>query len=196
MALLVGGVALFILQPRVIPLVTGFDKRLNALEAMTAVSGPIPAAGVTATPPPPLTIPPSITPSSVPTSEPITTALLTTIESPISAPLEATITITTLSSGLDANANPINTGTQFVAGLPRIYYWVSYRNMLDDIAWSQVLLRDGEIIRAESNTWNQGEEGTTYFWLEAQGGWPAGNYEIQFFIGDRMTDTSTYQMIN
>ncbi|MCC6905654.1 MAG: hypothetical protein IT326_07410 [Anaerolineae bacterium] len=124
------------------------------------------------------------------------TPIIVTIDSPVTPPIEAALTLSTISSGISANQTPIDEGNAFTAGLPRVYYWVTYTGLADGSSWAQVLLRDGEVIRSESSAWSRGASGLTYFWFEAQGGWPAGRYEVRFYVGDRLMTGGTYDLIN
>jgi hypothetical protein len=138
--------------------------------------------------------PPTITPTAPP--EGTATPILATIESTVTPPAEAELTITEISSDISSNLTPVNPGTAFPVGTPRIYYWVTFSNMQNGISWSRVLLLDGTVVRSESESWERGTEGTAYYWFDAQGGWPAGAYEVQFYLGDQLADTATYDVIN
>lgn len=138
--------------------------------------------------------PPTITPTGAP--EGSATPFLATIESTVTPPAEAELTITDISSDISSNLTPVNPGTSFPVGTPRIYYWVSFSNMENGLSWSRVLLLNGTVVRSESESWERGTEGTAYYWFDAQGGWPAGSYEVQFYLGDRLADTATYDVIN
>lgn len=143
-------------------------------------------------------IPPTITPTQqpTPTSAATPTSLVTTIESAITPPPSANMEITAVSSGISPSLTPINPDSAFPAGTPRIYFWVEFSSMANGISWSRVLLRDGTVIRSESEAWERGEEGLAYFWFDAQGGWPAGNYEIQFYMGDQLVDSREFTVVN
>jgi hypothetical protein len=100
--------------------------------------------------------------------------------------------LTGVSSGITAARTPVDLNTTFPAGIPRVYYWFEFENVTEGISWSQVLLLNGSAIRSESEEWNRGESGSAYYWFGAQGGWPAGTYEIQFYLGDRLMSSATY----
>jgi hypothetical protein len=139
--------------------------------------------------------PPTITPvPPTPTVSP--TPFITTIESDVTPPADATLSIMAISSGISANLEPVDAGTTFPVGTPRIYYWVEYENMENGLSWSRVLLLNGTVVRSESEAWERGTEGVAYYWFDAQGGWPTGAYEIQFYIGEQMVDSTTYEVIN
>jgi hypothetical protein len=139
--------------------------------------------------------PPTITPIP-PTATVSPTPFISTIESDVTPPADATLSIMAISSGISANLDPVDEGTTFPVGTPRIYYWVAYENMENGLSWSRVLLLNGTVVRSESEAWERGTEGVAYYWFDAQGGWPTGAYEIQFYIGEQLADSTTYEVIN
>jgi hypothetical protein len=139
--------------------------------------------------------PPTITPTQ-PTEAPTTTPVIATIDSQVTPPTNASLMITAVSSGISANLQPVDAGTTFPVGVPRIYYWVEFENMQNGISWSRVLLLNGTVVRTESEAWQQGTEGIAYYWFDAQGGWPLGQYEIRFYLGDQLRASETYEVVN
>ncbi len=139
--------------------------------------------------------PPTITPTqSPPTLSP--TPYIATIESTVTPPADASLTITAVSSGISPNLTPVNVGDTFPVGTARIYFWVEYANMANGMSWSRALLLNGTVVRTESEAWERGSEGIAYYWFDAQGGWPAGSYEVQFYLGDRQVSSATYSVVN
>lgn len=154
---------------------------------------PTQPAGAAATPPDDGV--PTITPTQpTPTLEP--TPFIATIDSLITPPADATLTIAEIASGISTDLEPVEAGDTFPAGTPRIYFWVEYANMQDGMSTSRALLLDGAVVRSESEAWARGAEGRAYYWFEAQGGWPAGAYEIQFYAGERQVGTATFSVVN
>jgi len=147
------------------------------------------------TPKNPLFAPPTITPTQ-PTPTVTPTPFLATVESEVTPPTNATLRVTAISSGISSDLRPVNAATTFPAGLPRLYMWIEYANMANGISWSRVLLLNGVVVRAESELWERGEEGIAYYYFDAQGGWPAGEYEIEFYIGDRLLDSRTFTVVD
>ena len=135
--------------------------------------------------------PPTITPTQA-TPTITSTPIIVTIESLVTPPAGAVLTISAISSGISPSLTPVNAGTVFPTGIPRVYYWVEFDNMVNGVSWSQVLLLNGTVIRSESEAWDRGEEGTAYYFFGAQDGWPAGSYEIRFYLGDQLVASATY----
>jgi hypothetical protein len=142
-----------------------------------------------------LEAPPSITPTQ-PTPSATPTLPIATIQSEVTPSPDASIRITDISSDISADLQPVNADTTFPVGLPRLYVWIEYASMADGVSWSRVLLLDGSVIRTESEEWVRGEEGSAYYYFDAQGGWPAGQYEIQFYIGDRLVESRTFSIVD
>jgi hypothetical protein len=140
-------------------------------------------------------LPPTITPT-LPTPTQSPTPYIATIASAVTPPAGAQVLITDISSDISSNLTPVNAGETFPAGIRRLYFWLEFSGMADGVSWSRVLLLNGEVVRSESETWERGAAGTAYYWFEAQGGWPAGSYEVQFFIGDRLIASKTFDVIN
>lgn len=139
-----------------------------------------------AAPKEPLAGPPTITPTR-PTATPTSTPFITTLQSDVTPPADAAIKITAIASGITTELAPVSVGTKFPIGTPRIYVFFEFSNMADGVSWSRALLRDGSVIFSESEAWSRGERGKTYDWFNAQGGGlSAGNYQVQFYIGDKM----------
>jgi hypothetical protein len=139
------------------------------------------------------TLPPSITPGqeSVPVTAPVST-----VESAVTPSSAATLSISAISSDISASLTPVNISEEFPAGTQRLYYWLAFNNMEDGLSWSQVLLRDGTVVRSEASAWAEGSSGTSYFFFVTQGGWPGGAYEIQFYVGDRLIASATYSVVD
>lgn len=140
--------------------------------------------------------PPTITPNLSPEPGVTGTPVIATIESDVTLPPAATLSITAISSGISALEEPVNVDTSFPAGTQRIYFWLSFSSLADGLSWSQVLLLNDEVVRSESESWAHGAEGTSFYWFEAQGGWPAGSYEAQFYLGDTLAARADFSIID
>lgn len=143
----------------------------------------------------PSPLPPTLTPSATP-APPTPTPYLATVQSTVTPPATASLTITAISSGISTNLTPVNAGTTFPAGTPRFYIWLAYSDMVDGLSWSRVLLINSEVVRSESELWEHGAVGTAYYWFEAQGGWPAGHYEVQIYIGERLVASQAFDVVD
>lgn len=138
-----------------------------------------------ATPKEPFTGPPTITPTQ-PTATPTPTPFITSLQSDVTPPANAEVSITAIASGMTTELMPVDPGTKFPIGILKIYVFYKYSNMADGLSWALALLRNGAVVRTEPALWEYGETGTRYYWFPAQGGFPAGNYQVQFYIGEKM----------
>jgi hypothetical protein len=89
-----------------------------------------------------------------------------------------------LSSRIDDDLQPINPAIEFENPLKVIYATYSYNLMSNGIQWTEVWLRDGEIIQYNVGRWQgqSGGYGAASLELPADE-WLPGNYQVQFFIG-------------
>lgn len=128
-----------------------------------------------------------------PTPTPTTTLTPTETIEPSIAPLpDAVLEITEFSGDISPEGNPIDVGAAFPAGLPRVYCWFRYDNMTDGVVWSWMLFSGGAMIRNERGDWEAGESGVGYYYFSAQDGWALGDYEVRFYIGNRLADSATF----
>jgi hypothetical protein len=138
--------------------------------------------------------PPTITPTQ-PTPTQTPTPAIATAETGIEVPEGASLVITAISSRITANLLPLDPGDSFSAGIPRIYFFFDYENMASGVSWSQVLLYNGEVVRSQTETWTWGAVGKdVYYYFETRGGWPAGSYEVQFYLGDQLAASETFTL--
>jgi len=136
---------------------------------------------------------PTITPTLPPTT-PSATPFITTIEAPVTSSPDAAIKLDTISTGISPSLQPVDPGTFFSSGQTRIYFFISFSNMSNGESWSRALLLDGKVIRTVTEAWNQGEKGNAYYWFEAQGGFPQGSYQAQFYVGDKMVAQGAFTL--
>jgi hypothetical protein len=164
----------------------------------TATSAP-----PTPTPEPPTTTaaPPTATSTPAPATATPTVATAAPSEatppsetaSPAITPLgEPSLAITDFSSGISPEGAPVGIGTEFPAGLQRIYCWFRYSGMTGDLTWQRMLFLNRIMIREEVGEWEADESGVGYYYFTAQNGWAPGQYEARFYIGDRLADSATF----
>jgi hypothetical protein len=86
--------------------------------------------------------------------------------------------------GLDEDYNPVGPGTQFTNPVGHLYGVFSYARMIDDIQWSALWVRDGELVYYETMPWNGGSGGIGYTdWDPSPDMWLPGEYQVQLFLG-------------
>lgn len=185
------------------PVVAEATPRAPAI--MIEATSPPPAGTPAPSAPPPSTPgvlaqpganPTGSNPTRVPSPTP--SPLFVTRESDVTPQVDAALSITAIATGIDANFLPENPGSTFEAGTPRLYVFYDFEGMTDGASWSGVLLVNGQVFEEASfdQLWSLGGEGTNlYRWFDHDGGWPAGEYEIRFFIGDRLADSATFRIV-
>lgn len=74
---------------------------------------------------------------------------------------------------------------QFDAGVKRIYLYISFEQMENDVAWSRVLYLNGTPVQGSTQLWTQGAAGRGSFYFGNPDGYAAGSYEVRLFLGDK-----------
>jgi hypothetical protein len=106
----------------------------------------------------------------------------------------ASVKITTAAQGIAADQSPVQPGTQFSAGVQRVYFFLDYQTMDDGIGWSRILFRDGIPIQGQSYLWSLGENGSSYFFFGSEEGYPPGEYQVRLFLGDQEASTFSFSI--
>lgn len=74
---------------------------------------------------------------------------------------------------------------QFDAGVKRIYLYIAFEQMEDDVAWSRMLYVNGTPVQGSTQLWTQGAAGRGSFYFGNPDGYAAGSYEVRLFLGDK-----------
>lgn len=105
--------------------------------------------------------------------------------------------IAAISEGLTADFQPLSPREIFEVGVPRLYFFIHFRNMNSGILWRPALFKDGAYFDGGSYLWGLQAEGESYFFFGRGSGFEAGSYEIRIYIGDEAeplaTETFTIQ---
>lgn len=143
-----------------------------------------PTATYTATPLPTATEP------FIPTSTPQPTLPITftvALSLAVPPPADATIEFWTLAEGVDRNNRPVGPATQFPEGIERVYLFFVYDGLLPDVPVTTVWYRDGEFLSGGTDLWeSRRTRGERYVYMTLGGGYSAGEYEVQVWLGDRL----------
>ncbi|MGB5933984.1 MAG: sugar-binding protein, partial [Anaerolineae bacterium] len=110
----------------------------------------------------------------------------------VTSELGPTIGPLAFAEAADENNNCINPATSFPSGTPQIYTCFSYSGMQDGMAERMVWLRDGQILREGTETWDGGEEGNWWWRWGPQGGYTPGNYEVQLYLEGQLAQSGTF----
>jgi hypothetical protein len=133
---------------------------------------------------------PTATEPFIPTSTPQATLPVTLtipLPSAIPPPADARFEFWTLAQEVDDNNQPVRPSTQFPEGIERIYLFFRYDGLLSDVPWATVWYRNGEYLSGGTDLWeSQRPAGERYVFLGPTGGYTAGEYEVQIWLGDRL----------
>lgn len=180
------------IDPETIPTATPTEPPTRvptsaAVSTPTATSLP-PTLTPTAT----ATLTPTITPTPPPPTETFTPSptyeVVLNLAPPvshISARSGAAVLINAVDDAISANRTPIQPRDVFAAGVRRLYFFISYRQMNDGVVWSRVLYRDDVPVQGQAYLWSLGEQGDSYFFFGNDSGYAPGRYEVRLYIGDR-----------
>ena len=106
----------------------------------------------------------------------------------------ASVNITTAAEGIAADQSPVEPGTEFSAGIQRIYFFFDYQKMDDGVSWSRILFRDGISIQGQSYLWSLGENGSSYFFFGSEEGYLPGDYQARLYLGDQEASTFAFRV--
>ena len=184
--------------------------------ATVAVTLPSPTASVPMPSETPLTASPAFTAPPLSTAPPETVVVVVTAtpaatatptayptftqevapgvtETAATPPQDGRLSITALDDRISDDLQPINPRVTFVAGTPRIYVFLRYASMAPGLPWRRALYRDGELLESTEYLWEQGAQGTTYFFFGSAEGFAAGSYEVRIFVGNDPAPAATAQ---
>ncbi|RMF78185.1 MAG: hypothetical protein D6737_15580 [Chloroflexi bacterium] len=104
-------------------------------------------------------------------------------------PPDATLRIIAADDTVTPNGTPVEPRTTFAAGIDRIYFFISFAGMQDGLLWSAILFRDNEPVVGQTQTWDTGDEGSSFFFLDGQPIFQPGAYEARLYVGDEQVDS-------
>lgn len=160
----------------------------------TPTPSPIPTDTPTPSPTP---RPPTPTPSPTFTPTPFY-PMPETARSPLPGAVparpEARITLETFALGVENN-QPVQPGTEFVAGDFRVYAFIRYEGMNRGATWTYGWYREGEYLDGNTCLWGvrlpdcpyiSGEQGRTFLYYRRPGGYDPARYEVRIWVEDRL----------
>ena len=152
---------------------------------------------VTASPTMTATQTPTLSPTDAPTGTPTITPF-PTLPSNITPPVaQATpgenisMRVAAIAEGLTADFQALSPRQNFEAGVPRLYFFIHFRNMNSGILWRPALFKDGVYLDGGAYLWGLQAEGESYFFFGQANGFEAGSYEIRIYIGDEAEPLAT-----
>jgi hypothetical protein len=152
-----------------------------------------PTASATATPQPTATEPfiPTLTPQA---TLPIT--FTTPFPSAVPPPGDARFEFWTLAAGVDENDQPVEPASEFSTATERVYLFFRFDGLLPDIPWTTVWYINGKVLSGGTNLWEpERPTGFRHVFLEFAGGFPAGAYEVQLWLDDRLQIRAEFSIV-
>ncbi|MCL5995511.1 MAG: hypothetical protein M1546_05575 [Chloroflexi bacterium] len=154
----------------------------------------------TVTPPaqPTVFIVPSSTPAPTRTPEPTRTPRTTTAHIIIpTKTATATIfdkhmTLSAISSAVDAAGQPISPTTEFTQGVSTIYIFFDYQDLPKGALLRHTWFHDGGSVHFESITWTEPESGVAHVSWSPPKGFEAGLYEVRLLLGNTKQFTANF----
>jgi hypothetical protein len=101
-----------------------------------------------------------------------------------------------LAQGADENSRPVEPGTQFNEGIERIYLFFTYDGLLPNVPVTVLWYREGELLNGGTELWeSQRSRGERYVYLTPSGGYQAGEYEVQVWLGNRLQIRTFFSVV-
>jgi hypothetical protein len=193
-------VVLLVLVPylaAVVPVVTAPTATWTSVPTLTAT--PLPTSVPTITP----TRRPTATPPFIPTPTsaiPIPPSALSPLPSAVPAGEDARIAVITLATEQDASGQPVDPGSEFLAGDHRVYVFFTYEGMENGVTTTFAWYKNSEFIDFCSDTWlwglvegrDWGERGRESYYCKLPGGWTPGTYQVRVFIETRLQGVAQF----
>jgi len=180
--------------PQVSPTPT-FSAPLETLTAAPTHS-PSPTAPIaTAT----VTPQPTATEPFIPTSTPPATlppVFASPLPSAVPPPGDARLEFWTFARAVDESGRPVDPGTQFEAGIERVNLFFRYDGLLPNASWAVIWYQNGELLSGGTFLWeSQRPAGEWYVYLSLEDGYPAGEYEVQVWLGNRLQIRARFSVV-
>ena len=137
---------------------------------------------------PTITLTPSVSDTPTLTLTPfLPLAIEALFDGPVTPNPDAVFTAIQFSPGFDGT-NPIDPKTVFELPIQTMYGGFDYNNTIPGVQWTALWYRDAQLICYETQPWNGGTGGIGGYTecTDPVGGWTAGSYEVQIFMGYNM----------
>lgn len=152
---------------------------------------------------PTLTLTPTITLTPTLTSTPSVTGtpfvpeqIATAFEAVITQKSDFAFSLIQFSTEIDEDLQPIDLAVEFENPLKTIYGTYSYNLMDHGVQWTEIWVRDGEMIHYSTGAWQGGSGGYGAALLELPPDeWLPGSYQLQFFIGERWITSGHFRVL-
>lgn len=111
----------------------------------------------------------------------------------IALPENSSIQITALSAEITDQFTAEVPQDEFLTGTKRLYIFMEFSGIPDDILWTRTLLHEGNVIYSRTEAWTMPEIGNQYIFIDAD--FPAGVYELIITSGDIVMDSYEFTFV-
>lgn len=181
------GVLTYVLNSYAEPAIYGFFPPSITPTLSPTIS---PTATISLTPSitstPTITDTPAITNTPTITSTPhVPMAIEAQFEGNLTPPADAVISkLQFTNQGVDSLYRPIQPAETFTNPVGEMYAYFTYDGMSDNVQWTALWYRDGELVNFETSPWEGGTGGAGFSeWAPDAEAWKPGEYEVQIFLG-------------
>jgi len=172
-----------------------FPPTPSTTPSPTASQTPTVTATPTITITPSISLTPSVTPTATASATPeLPESLQLLYQDDVTPQPEAVLSPILVAERLTNFNIPIDPSDTFDNPVGRLYGAFSYDHMSDGVRWTAFWNRDDETICFETKPWDGGTGGYGYTDCLPDGGWPAGTYEIQMFIGTQWQVSTRFEI--
>ena len=122
--------------------------------------------------------------------------IATDFESIVTPNSDFAFSLIQFSTDVDDDLQPIKPAIEFENPLKTVYGTYSYNLMDHGVQWTEIWVRDGEIVHYSSGIWQGGSGGYGAALLELpQDEWLPGSYQLQFFIGETWITSGHFRVL-
>lgn len=89
---------------------------------------------------------------------------------------------------------PVDPGTVFPEGIPRIYAFFTFEGMSPGVAWTYAWYQNGTEIWSRTGPWEHGERGTIWVFYCPGDGYTAGEYGVRLYIGEELQQVGRFRV--
>lgn len=146
---------------------------------------------------PTITLTPSLTSTPSVTGTPfVPEQIATAFESVVTPKSDFAFSLIQFSMEIDEDLLAIEPAIEFENPLKTIYGTYNYNMMDPGVQWTEIWVRDGEMVYFSSGTWQGGSGGYGAALLELPPDeWLPGNYQLQFFIGENWITSGHFRVL-
>ncbi len=139
--------------------------------------------------------PPTPTHTRVPSPTPTPQVTPTPTSRPITRAPGASLTFITFAQGVTGSNQPLMPGQAFSLPLEKpVYAFFRFAEMENGTPWRAVWRKGSVVLADDQFLWQWGRYGTAYVYFLPPGGFDAGAYSLQLYIGDDLQFEASFEV--